>query len=232
MQLKRSGSKLFTISSVSIMRDVIIVIEQRLLMYGTKTYLFDPYFSNSNIGINKRQPLAKSSATFKVGQQLPSRKSASFSKSKVWQWFLLIIHCENETSLYAKTCLWSATFPVWSALYKNNDTCVASIIARPKIIIPSVLFQTKVNNAMAKSKSKNKKHVADKVRAKKKEMEKKINPFEVKINRQKHQVLGKRVAKSDKGMPGVSRSKAIKKVVIALNNLFPIRQSDTVINIK
>ena len=59
--------------------------------------------------------------------------------------------------------------------------------------------------------NKKKKQVSDKVRAKKKEMEKKINPFEVKINRQKHHVLGKK-SKSDKGMPGVSRSKAIKKV--------------------
>ena len=59
--------------------------------------------------------------------------------------------------------------------------------------------------------NKKKKQVSDKVRAKKKEVEKKINPFEVKINRQKHHVLGKK-SKSDKGMPGVSRSKAIKKV--------------------
>ncbi|XP_019626032.1 PREDICTED: nucleolar protein 14-like [Branchiostoma belcheri] len=39
----------------------------------------------------------------------------------------------------------------------------------------------------------------------------KSNPFEVRINRQKHNVLGKKLRKFDKGMPGVSRSKAIKK---------------------
>ncbi|XP_035673033.1 nucleolar protein 14-like [Branchiostoma floridae] len=39
----------------------------------------------------------------------------------------------------------------------------------------------------------------------------KSNPFEVRINRQKHNVLGKKLRRFDKGMPGVSRSKAIKK---------------------
>jgi len=39
-----------------------------------------------------------------------------------------------------------------------------------------------------------------------------VNPFELKINRQKHEVLGRKVSKTDKGMPGVSRSRAIKKV--------------------
>ncbi len=64
---------------------------------------------------------------------------------------------------------------------------------------------------MAKTKNK-KKVVSDKVRGKKKETATKINPFEVKVNRQKHHVLGKKVTKFDKGMPGVSKSKAIKKV--------------------
>ncbi|KAJ8316913.1 hypothetical protein KUTeg_004817 [Tegillarca granosa] len=58
---------------------------------------------------------------------------------------------------------------------------------------------------------KKKKQVADKVRNKKKETDKKINPFEVKINRQKQDVLGRKISKHDKGMPGLSRSKAIKK---------------------
>lgn len=58
---------------------------------------------------------------------------------------------------------------------------------------------------------KKKKQVADKVRSKKKETNKKINPFEVKINRQKQEVLGRKISKHDKGMPGLSRSKAIKK---------------------
>lgn len=38
-----------------------------------------------------------------------------------------------------------------------------------------------------------------------------LNPFEVKVNRRKHDVLGQR-SKADSGLPGVSRSKAIQKV--------------------
>ena len=38
-----------------------------------------------------------------------------------------------------------------------------------------------------------------------------LNPFEVRVNRKKHHVLGQR-SKSDRGLPGVSRSKAILKV--------------------
>lgn len=37
------------------------------------------------------------------------------------------------------------------------------------------------------------------------------NPFEVKVNRQKFDILGRKT-KNDVGLPGVSRSKAIKKV--------------------
>lgn len=60
-----------------------------------------------------------------------------------------------------------------------------------------------------------KKNIADKVRSKKKDTgAKKINPFEVKINRQKHEIIGKKLTKYDKGMPGVSRSKAIQKVLL------------------
>jgi len=44
------------------------------------------------------------------------------------------------------------------------------------------------------------------------EKTKEVNQFELKVNRQKHEVLGRKVSKTDKGMPGVSRSKAIKKV--------------------
>ena len=39
----------------------------------------------------------------------------------------------------------------------------------------------------------------------------KVNPFEVRVNRKKHDILGQR-SKSDKGLPGISRSKAIQKV--------------------
>ncbi|XP_064381967.1 nucleolar protein 14-like [Halichondria panicea] len=38
----------------------------------------------------------------------------------------------------------------------------------------------------------------------------KLNPFEVRINKKKHDVLGQK-SKSDKGLPGVARSKAVKK---------------------
>lgn len=37
-----------------------------------------------------------------------------------------------------------------------------------------------------------------------------VNPFEIKINKQKFQVLG-RPTKHEKGLPGVSRAKALKK---------------------
>ncbi|XP_046663079.1 nucleolar protein 14 homolog [Homalodisca vitripennis] len=39
---------------------------------------------------------------------------------------------------------------------------------------------------------------------------KKLNPFEVHVNRSKHQVLGRKL-KSDHGMPGISKNKAIQK---------------------
>ena len=38
-----------------------------------------------------------------------------------------------------------------------------------------------------------------------------VNPFEVRVNRRKYDVLGQK-RKSDSGLPGVSRSKAIQKV--------------------
>jgi nucleolar protein 14 len=39
-----------------------------------------------------------------------------------------------------------------------------------------------------------------------------VNPFELKINRQKYEILGRKISKTEKGMPGVARSKALKKV--------------------
>uniref|UniRef100_A0A8C5EWD3 NOP14 nucleolar protein homolog (yeast) n=1 Tax=Gouania willdenowi TaxID=441366 RepID=A0A8C5EWD3_GOUWI len=54
------------------------------------------------------------------------------------------------------------------------------------------------------------KSLADKVRKTKTSTEIKNNPFEVKINRKKFEVLGQKI-KHDVGLPGVSRSKAIKK---------------------
>ncbi|KAK7493223.1 hypothetical protein BaRGS_00015560 [Batillaria attramentaria] len=60
---------------------------------------------------------------------------------------------------------------------------------------------------------KNKKQLADKVRASKvKEKERKPNPFELKINRQKHVVLGRNQnIRGQVGKPGQSRSKAMKR---------------------
>ena len=70
------------------------------------------------------------------------------------------------------------------------------------------------------SKSKKKKGVSDKVRLAKsrKNAFNKIaieqrNPFEVKVNKQKHTILGRK-QKHDKGLPGVSRSKSTKKVSV------------------
>jgi nucleolar protein 14 len=60
--------------------------------------------------------------------------------------------------------------------------------------------------------AKKKKNIADQTRNKKKESEKKINPFEIKVNRQKQTVMGRKISKHDRGMPGVSRSKGIQKV--------------------
>ncbi|XP_067656248.1 nucleolar protein 14-like [Haliotis asinina] len=59
--------------------------------------------------------------------------------------------------------------------------------------------------------AKKKRFIADKVRNRKTDGLKKTNPFEVKVNRQKHQVLGRKIAKHDRGLPGVSRSKANKR---------------------
>lgn len=56
-----------------------------------------------------------------------------------------------------------------------------------------------------------KRGLADKVRKTKTSNEIKNNPFEVKINRKKFDILGRKT-KHDVGLPGVSRSKAIKKV--------------------
>ncbi|XP_077478911.1 nucleolar protein 14 isoform X2 [Stigmatopora argus] len=55
-----------------------------------------------------------------------------------------------------------------------------------------------------------KRNLADKVRKVKTSTEIKNNPFEVKINRKKFDVLGRK-GKHDVGLPGVSRSKAINK---------------------
>lgn len=67
-----------------------------------------------------------------------------------------------------------------------------------------------------------KRSLADKVRKSKTSTEIKNNPFEVKINRKKFEVLGRK-SKHDVGLPGVSRSKAINKVrsIIIIYIVFP-----------
>lgn len=69
---------------------------------------------------------------------------------------------------------------------------------------------------MAKVKNKKNANLADRVHNKKKAEanKKKLNPFEVHINREKLKVLGKK-SKHDRGLPGVSRAKAIQKVIIS-----------------
>lgn len=56
----------------------------------------------------------------------------------------------------------------------------------------------------------------------------KKNPFEVRINRLKHEVVGQKI-KTDKGMPGVSRSKANEKVnfvVVTISKSSSVRLHD------
>ena len=46
-----------------------------------------------------------------------------------------------------------------------------------------------------------------------------VNPFEVKINKQKHKVVGQKISKHDKGRPGVSRARAMQKVKLIVMKL-------------
>uniref|UniRef100_UPI00398F5AC9 nucleolar protein 14 n=1 Tax=Pristiophorus japonicus TaxID=55135 RepID=UPI00398F5AC9 len=55
-----------------------------------------------------------------------------------------------------------------------------------------------------------KKMTSDKVRKTKSTRDVKTNPFEVKINKQKFDILGRKT-KHDRGLPGISRSKSIKR---------------------
>lgn len=58
-----------------------------------------------------------------------------------------------------------------------------------------------------------KKKLAEKVTVRKTDKNKKtLNPFEIHINKQKYQVLGQK-GRNDRGLPGVSRAKALKKVI-------------------
>ena len=46
----------------------------------------------------------------------------------------------------------------------------------------------------------------------------KNNPFEIHTNRKKHDILGRKL-KHERGLPGISRSKAIKKVSLCIHVL-------------
>ena len=58
-----------------------------------------------------------------------------------------------------------------------------------------------------------KKRKSDNVVARKAARPARVNPFEVRVNRKKHDILGQK-SKSDRGLPGISRSKAVKKVIL------------------
>ncbi|ELT93562.1 hypothetical protein CAPTEDRAFT_227046 [Capitella teleta] len=53
--------------------------------------------------------------------------------------------------------------------------------------------------------------MADKVQSKKSKQAAKTNPFEIKVNKQKHNIMGRKMPKHSRGKPGVSRSKANEK---------------------
>lgn len=61
-----------------------------------------------------------------------------------------------------------------------------------------------------KVKNKNK-NLSDSLRKKTSIQNKSLNPFEVHINRQKFQILGRK-QKYDQGLPGIARAKSIQKV--------------------
>lgn len=64
------------------------------------------------------------------------------------------------------------------------------------------------------AKTKGKVGFSDDVRKRRKDKSasEKTNPFELKVNRQKHNIMGRKATKFDHGRPGVSRMKAMDKV--------------------
>ena len=100
-----------------------------------------------------------------------------------------------------------------------------------KVKVGSLKTNQRVLGSKMKSKSSN---VEQRRRRKqKKEPVVRSNPFELRVNKQKFSILGRKT-KNDKGLPGLSRSKAIKKVsfrVVVYNwreaaLLFDFRKSD------
>jgi nucleolar protein 14 len=66
---------------------------------------------------------------------------------------------------------------------------------------------------MGKVKNKaKKKRLSDRAVKTDSQKKKVLNPFEVHVNRQKYEVLGRKT-KNDTGLPGVARAKAITKVI-------------------
>ncbi|XP_072742534.1 nucleolar protein 14 homolog [Anoplolepis gracilipes] len=78
---------------------------------------------------------------------------------------------------------------------------------------------------MVKAKKKNLSEFAQQKRAQKNK--KQLNPFEVHINRDKQNVLGRK-SKNDRGLPGVSRAKAINKRKHSLLQEYKLKNKDNV----
>lgn len=92
-------------------------------------------------------------------------------------------------------CMWSSS-AIWNVLF---------------VFRTLIKLKARDDTVLQMGKTPKKGGLADKVRKTKTCAEIKNNPFEVKINRKKFDVLGRK-SKHDVGLPGVSRSKAITKV--------------------
>ena len=80
-----------------------------------------------------------------------------------------------------------------------------------KVKVDRIALKTNQRVLGSKMKSKSSNVEQRRRRKQKKEPVVRSNPFELRINKQKFSILGRKT-KNDKGLPGLSRSKAIKKV--------------------
>ena len=82
-----------------------------------------------------------------------------------------------------------------------------------KLLLTVDSITVKTNQAVVDWKMKSKSSNVEQRRRRKQKKESVVrsNPFELRINKQKFSILGRKT-KNDKGLPGLSRSKAIKKV--------------------
>ena len=96
--------------------------------------------------------------------------------------------------------------------HASSDIFLVTVFIYFAVSLYSDCRQQVPNRISLTTMAKRKKVSADNVRVKKKSTTTKSNPFEVKINRQKQHVLGRKISKHDKGKPGQSRSRAIQKV--------------------